>query len=48
VPGCPEAPYYVLRRGNSTVGVSRSGTRFAEKIAPGEEGAFDFLAEAAQ
>jgi hypothetical protein len=43
---CPEAPYYRLRRGESTVGVSlRSGARFAEKIAPGEEGAFDFLAE---
>jgi hypothetical protein len=44
---CPEAPYYSLRRGKSTVGVSiRSGARFGERIAPGEEGAFDFLGEA--
>ena len=41
---CPEAPYYVIRRGNSTIVVSRrSGTLRDEKIAPGEEGAFDFL-----
>ena len=41
---CPEAPYYVIRRGNSTIMVSvRSGTLRDEKIAPGEEGAFDFL-----
>jgi len=47
VPGCPEAPFYILRRGSSTVGVSqRSGARFDERIAPGEEGAFDFLPEA--
>jgi hypothetical protein len=44
---CPETPFYILRRGNSTVSVSlRSGARFDEQIAPGEEGAFDFLREA--
>jgi hypothetical protein len=46
-PGCPEAPYYVLRRGESSVGVSRrTGYVFGAEIAPGEEGAFDFLREA--
>jgi hypothetical protein len=46
---CPETPYYSLRRGRSTVGVSiRSGARFGEEIAPGEEGAFDFLPKAAR
>lgn len=46
---CPEVPFYKLRRGNSTIGVSiKSGTMFQEQVAPGEEGAFDFLREAFQ
>ena len=41
---CPEAPYYVIQRGNSSIAVSvGSGTDFGENIEPGEEGAFDFL-----
>ena len=41
---CAEIPFYWLRRGNSRIGVEmKSGTMFREQIAPGEEGAFDFL-----
>jgi hypothetical protein len=43
---CPEAPIYVLQRGKSQISVSKpTGTMFEERIAPGEEGAFDFLRE---
>ena len=41
---CPEAPYYVIQRGNSSVAVSvGSGIAFGENVEPGEEGVFDFL-----
>ncbi|MGB3205175.1 MAG: hypothetical protein WBB28_09320 [Crinalium sp.] len=46
IPGvnCPEFPFYRLRRGNSTIGVSvNSGTMFQENLAPGEEEGFNFL-----
>lgn len=44
---CPELPIYEIRRGNSTIMVSaKSGAIIEEKIAPGEEGAFDFLKRA--
>ncbi|MDP6403129.1 MAG: hypothetical protein QF467_06240 [SAR202 cluster bacterium] len=37
----------MIGRGNSTIAVSApSGAIFEEKVAPGEEGAFDFLKEA--
>jgi hypothetical protein len=43
---CGMTTIYVLRRGESEVLVSqRTGTGTNEKIAPGEEGAFDFLPE---
>ncbi|MBM3944553.1 MAG: hypothetical protein FJ317_03570 [SAR202 cluster bacterium] len=46
---CPtdELPFYILRRGDSRADVSEKTGRIAlEKVAPGEEGAFDFLREA--
>lgn len=43
---CPQTPIYELKRGNSTISVSiPSGIILDEEIAPGEEGAFDFLKE---
>lgn len=43
---CPETPYYSIKRGNSSIGISaRFGIIFSETIASGEEGAFDFLKE---
>ena len=41
---CPEIPFYVIERGNSTISATaRTGKVTGEDIAPGEEGAFDFL-----
>jgi hypothetical protein len=41
---CPEAPIYILRRGNSTISISmNSGKVNQESLAPGEASAFDFL-----
>jgi len=41
---CPEVPMYELVRGGSTATVGgQSGTIYQQEIAPGEEGAFDFL-----
>ena len=41
---CPETPIIVLERWSSTIAVSvNSGKVVEEAIAPGEEGAFDFL-----
>ncbi|MBM3948436.1 MAG: hypothetical protein FJ312_04190 [SAR202 cluster bacterium] len=48
-PGCSEEelPYIQLERGNSIASVSaKTGRIVEEKIAPGEEGAFDFIREA--
>ena len=43
----PQTPYYDLARGDSTVRVvEQTGRVFGETIAPGEEGAFNFLKEA--
>lgn len=43
---CPEAPAYVIKRGNSVINVvPRNGKIQGEYVAPGEEGAFDFLRE---
>ncbi len=43
----PETPYFVIARGNSRILVpKRSGKIYSETIAPGEEGAFNFLKEA--
>ncbi|MBI4287424.1 MAG: hypothetical protein HY671_03210 [Chloroflexi bacterium] len=50
-PGGPriETPVLVLRRGNSTISISvPSGKVHEEKLAPGEEKAFDFLRKALQ
>ena len=48
--GSPEAcetPFYNIRRGRSLINVTvRTGRILSEHIAPGEEGAFDFLKEA--
>ncbi len=44
---CAQIPIYEIVRGNSTVAVSgRSGAILSEEVAPGEEGAFDFLRSA--
>jgi hypothetical protein len=41
---CPELPLYQIKRGNSTISVGiPTGRINGEQIAPGEEGAFDFL-----
>lgn len=41
---CPQAPLYELRRGSSRIVISvPSGDWGHERIAPGEEGAFDFI-----
>lgn len=43
----PETPAFVIARGNSTIWVgAHSGRMEHENIAPGEEGAFNFLKEA--
>lgn len=43
----PETPYFVIARGNSKILIpQRSGKIYSETIAPGEEGAFNFLKEA--
>jgi hypothetical protein len=43
---CPQTPIVVLQRGNSTIAVSvPTGAVVSEKVAPGEEAAFDFLQE---
>ena len=44
---CPRAPLWVITRGGSTITLEKiSGKIVSEKIAPGEEGAFDFIREA--
>lgn len=41
---CPEVPYYILRRGSSTIAiVRRSGIVIQESLAAGEADAFRFL-----
>ncbi len=43
----PETPLYVIARGNSIIVIPKgSGKIYSETIAPGEEGAFNFLKEA--
>lgn len=43
----PELPILIIARGNSRIDISKgSGTINRETIAPGEEGAFNFLKEA--
>ena len=43
---CPAYPTYVLVRGNSSTEIDSQGKVWWEEVAPGEEGAFDFLREA--
>lgn len=41
-----DVPIYRVERGHSAIAVSRLGTVFLETVAPGEEGAFEFIREA--